>query len=102
MAVRLGLVGDDGPEHETNLSIEDAAEQLNVSRATVFRMIADGRLAAIKHAGRRKIQPSAIAEYRQRIEAEAELDRAEAELATRRPHGTPLPPLPRRGGKSTT
>lgn len=112
MAVRLGLVGpnDSYPErrgvvgqdkpHKPGLNVEDAADQLGVAVPTVYRMIHDGRVAAIKHAGRYFIKPAAISEYFTRIEAEAERRRADAERAAIHDHG--LPPLPPRGGKPRT
>ena len=43
------------------LSIEAAATALGISRATMFRLVREGRVSTIKIGKRRKIKPEAIA-----------------------------------------
>lgn len=50
-------------EVETPLSIEEAAEAMNLGKRTVERLIASGDLVSIKARGRRMVMPSAINRY---------------------------------------
>jgi excisionase family DNA binding protein len=42
------------------LSIEETAKTCGVSRATLYRLISDGRLPTVKILGRRLVRPEAI------------------------------------------
>ncbi|MGH3978433.1 MAG: helix-turn-helix domain-containing protein [Pseudonocardiaceae bacterium] len=66
---------DDDPMVDL-LNIDQAAEILDVSRATVQRMIAEGRLAALHHAGKRWVERAEIDDYFARQRAAAAQDRA--------------------------
>ena len=44
-------------------SVIEAAEQLGLSRSTVYNLIADGRLASLRVGGRRLVPTSAIEEF---------------------------------------
>ena len=45
------------------LSVVEAAEQLGLSRSTIYNLIADGRLASLRVGGRRLVLTSAIEEF---------------------------------------
>ncbi|MGH3836934.1 MAG: helix-turn-helix domain-containing protein [Pseudonocardiaceae bacterium] len=59
------------------LPIEDAADLLDVSVPTMYRMVANGKIAAIKHGGKSWIEPGEINDYLGRLRAEAAKRRAE-------------------------
>lgn len=90
--VRLSLVSDqdrsgERPAAGDPLTVADAGAALGVSRATAYRMIADGRLAAHRH-GRRglTVAPDEIDRYWVRLREVAEAERiARAKQASRAP-----------------
>lgn len=83
---------------EELLTYAEAAEALRVSRATLFRMVSEGRLAAIKHANRSYIERREIADYFDRLRAEAVKARAARARATTRSNSA----APSRRGTSAT
>lgn len=65
---------DSSDPPETWLTVPQVAEKLKVGDRTVKRYIRDGRLLAIKHANRRWVTPSALADYCARLESDAAKD----------------------------
>lgn len=53
------------------MTVGDVAVALRVCTGTVYRMIADRRLRAVKHAGIWRLRPTEIADYVARLEAAA-------------------------------
>lgn len=66
------------------LSWEDAAARLQISPATLYRMVADGDIAAIKHAGKRWIEEEELIDYRVRKRNEASKTRSQRARAASR------------------
>jgi excisionase family DNA binding protein len=50
------------------LTVPEAADSLQVSRATIYRLLADGVLESIKVRGVTRIRPTAIARYLDTLE----------------------------------
>jgi excisionase family DNA binding protein len=48
------------PPERRALSISEAAQACSLSRATLYRLLADGRLATIKIGARRLVTPAAL------------------------------------------
>lgn len=75
------------------LDLNDAAEALGVGRSMLYRMIAEGELAAIKHGRRQFVEREEIAAYWERRRDEANRLRAvrakHAAAATTRTNTTP-------------
>lgn len=65
-----------GLDPEKYLTIDEAAKALMVSRRTVYRYIAEGKLATFKHAGRNYVEAGQIDDYFARLLGPADKDRA--------------------------
>ena len=63
-AIFTGKGGSPDATDRRLLTLADAARELNVSRMTIHRMVADGRLPVIEvRAGRRRIASAAITTF---------------------------------------
>lgn len=62
---------------EGMLTVDDAAAELYVSRATVYRMIRDGKLAAIEHGGKSWVERTELDDYITRVRSAAAKRRTE-------------------------
>ncbi len=62
---------------EGMLTVDDAAAELYVSRATVYRMIRDGKLAAIEHGGKSWVERTELGDYIARARSVAAKRRTE-------------------------
>ena len=69
------------------LAFPEAAERLKVTERTVDRMIEDGRLACIKHGGRKYISTQEITDYFARLAAQGAKTRAARARANRHGNG---------------
>jgi excisionase family DNA binding protein len=63
-AERVGTLA--GMEASRLLRVSEVAEQLAVREKTVYRLIRDGELRAIRVGGRFRIEPEALADYIER------------------------------------
>lgn len=81
-------VADDGPRSGL-LSVQATAQVLGVSVNTVYRMIEDGRIAAIAHGRKSWIDRDAITDYWARIKDESAKRRDTRAKATRAGTKTP-------------
>jgi excisionase family DNA binding protein len=54
------MTRNDEKQVRRTLSIRETAEMCGLSRATLYRLIADGRLATLKIGARRLVRPEAI------------------------------------------
>lgn len=73
------LIGNDDNPFDRWLTFETTMDRLRVAERTLYRLIADGRITVIKHAGQLFFEPEAVAEYFRRVRTEAEQERADAE-----------------------
>lgn len=80
---------DDAPTCETYdplaglLTVPQTAKALALSENSIYRMIVDGRLAAIRHGGKSWIEPAEIDDYLARQRADAARRREQRAKATR-------------------